>query len=184
MHFHALVFCFFVFLQLKHFFFFKLLFFMEATKSTCLRSGENIVMVIKYWKSHHEVAPAGERDAHIVLKATTAQATAVSSGCFPPNKNILGKTNEYEQPRCLVSIFEFVNAETRSVNFPADLDLQNGRTIIKSWILHHLLSPLIGFISVLICSAYSALWGSSKDISVSAWEKFRSHFDWSFLSSH
>lgn len=33
---------------------------------------------------------------------------------------------------CQVSIFEFVNAEIRSVYFPADLDLQNGRTIIKS----------------------------------------------------
>lgn len=51
---------------------------------------------------------------------------------------------------CQVFKFELVNAQTQSVYFPADLDLQSGRTIIKSWILHHLQPLVIGFISVMI----------------------------------
>ena len=57
-----------------------------------------------------------------------------------------------------------MNAQIQPVYSPADPDLQNGRTIIKSWILHHLHPQVIGFISVLISFAYSALWESPEDI--------------------
>lgn len=64
---------------------------------------------------------------------------------------------------CQVFKFELVNAQTQSIYPPADLALQSRRTIIKSWILHHLQPPLIGFILGMISFIFSffRVFGSS-----------------------